>query len=232
MTNRRLFITPEGKIIKSEFNVRWYAIDKNGSGYLYESEPHAFTRCWNSNGGHHIMYANTVDVGDDWKNEKWYLCSNGEWVKMKKNLCVIENVEWHVCGYENDDIRNCKYFSPADLEDEETDCEFYDADMEQCTCVEAIDEAKMTQDHRAGEDMVNRRLFKDKYGKIVKTTFDVYWCTIDKFGSRYLYLSEPIKSKNFWWWSYELRYVDHVVGSFNWEECRWYLKNDGTWVKR
>jgi hypothetical protein len=82
---------------------------------------------------------------------------------------------------------------------------------------------------------VNRRKFIYKHGRVIETNFDVYWCAVDENGERWVYAERPkeITSSGIWYWDILLRErVDYITPPKNWRTCRWYLRDDGKWVKR
>ena len=81
---------------------------------------------------------------------------------------------------------------------------------------------------------VNRRLFKTSNGKIVETDFDVYWYCIDEDGEMVLFSERPFQGWHSWCSSIctMWKYIGFINQSANWKKCRWYLKDDGTWVRR
>ena len=88
-----------------------------------------------------------------------------------------------------------------------------------------------------GKNVINRRLFITSEGEVIKTDFDVRWYAIDLGGYKFLYGTKPKKSKRYDWWSVPYYSCSHVIDSiqekpFDWKKARWYLKDNGEWVRR
>ena len=83
---------------------------------------------------------------------------------------------------------------------------------------------------------VNRRKFITHDGRIVETNFDVYWCCFDKNGAIYLYGIKPKRSKYCNWWKavsdFMYLLIGYYEGIFYWKKARFYLKNNGEWVRK
>ena len=80
MVNRRLFVTNCGKVIKTSFDVYWYAVDKNGDAYLYGCAPLVYGYIWYER---FIMYyVKNFGPTPQYKSSRWFLNGDGEWVKM------------------------------------------------------------------------------------------------------------------------------------------------------
>ena len=80
----------------------------------------------------------------------------------------------------------------------------------------------------------NRRKFIDHNGRIIETDFDVYWCAIDKNGERWVYDECPHDRFLTVWYGHILlrKKIDNITPPKNWRKCRWYLQENGKWVKR
>ena len=80
--NRRKFITPDGRIVETWFDVYWYAIDKNGDRYFYESKPE-INNCrpvWLSE-TFWLQRCGQQKGKFNWKKCRWYLDDKGKWVR-------------------------------------------------------------------------------------------------------------------------------------------------------
>jgi len=82
MTNRRLFKASDGRIIETDFDVHWYAIDRSGSIHLYESAPNQCHGYGFWCPGSRALYVGNYSGSFDWELSRRYLDDNGKWVRI------------------------------------------------------------------------------------------------------------------------------------------------------
>ena len=84
--NRRKVITPDGRIIETDFDVKWAAIDKDGYYYLYEKKPKRLFDFWSIHAGSKLRFVCSIVVMVYsglllWETYRWYLNDKGKWVR-------------------------------------------------------------------------------------------------------------------------------------------------------
>jgi hypothetical protein len=79
--NRRWFVTPiNGFRFRTDFDIHWCAIDKNGWCFLYESRPYKDVRAWLPGRVFGMMEYAYFYVGSfDWTKSIWRLTDAGKW---------------------------------------------------------------------------------------------------------------------------------------------------------
>jgi hypothetical protein len=83
MINRRKFVTPEGKIIETLFDVFWAAYEEDGKLYLYGVSPVYLRQDIYGIGMISLesCFAGKYNPPKDITKAHWYLDDNGKWIR-------------------------------------------------------------------------------------------------------------------------------------------------------
>ena len=84
--NRRKFITPDGRIVETNFDVFWFGVSNYGIGFLFEEEPVFISVDFSIKTGSKFLFAYGYRKTDKPVGGLFYLTSKGIWVRKSVKL--------------------------------------------------------------------------------------------------------------------------------------------------